>query len=278
MALVGDLLRPGRPCTCMLYAHFLAVLQVLVYAGAIMVLFVFVIMILNRDRGRAGRAVAALHRPRCIGVVAHRLPRRRGSSRSCSTYAPSAARTRRRAEFGTVAAGRRGAVHRVPVPVRGDVVCCCSSRSSAPSSSRDPACSTIRGGHRDHAAPRRASDATSADGAQSDGHERSLFNVPYATSSCSPRCCSSSARSACIMRRNALIILMSVELMLNAANMTLPRVLAPRSARCARRHIFALIVIAVAAAEAAVGLAIVVAHLPRPPQRRTSTSSRTMKH
>ncbi len=32
----------------MLYAHFLAVIQVLVYAGAIMVLFVFVIMMLNR--------------------------------------------------------------------------------------------------------------------------------------------------------------------------------------------------------------------------------------
>jgi len=32
----------------MLYAHFLAVIQVLVYAGAIMVLFVFVIMVLNR--------------------------------------------------------------------------------------------------------------------------------------------------------------------------------------------------------------------------------------
>jgi NADH-quinone oxidoreductase subunit J len=32
----------------MLFAHFLAVIQMLVYAGAIMVLFVFVIMILNR--------------------------------------------------------------------------------------------------------------------------------------------------------------------------------------------------------------------------------------
>ncbi len=32
----------------MLYAHFLAVIQVLVYAGAIMVLFVFVVMILNK--------------------------------------------------------------------------------------------------------------------------------------------------------------------------------------------------------------------------------------
>jgi NADH-quinone oxidoreductase subunit J len=51
----------------MLYAHFLAVIQMLVYAGAIMVLFVFVIMILNRPEdepvapsGRAGQAVAGL--------------------------------------------------------------------------------------------------------------------------------------------------------------------------------------------------------------------------
>jgi NADH-quinone oxidoreductase subunit J len=51
----------------MLYAHFLAVVQMLVYAGAIMVLFVFVIMILNRPEdepvapvGRAGQAIAGL--------------------------------------------------------------------------------------------------------------------------------------------------------------------------------------------------------------------------
>jgi NADH-quinone oxidoreductase subunit J len=48
----------------MLYANFLAVVQMLVYAGAIMVLFVFVIMILNRPEdhpvgsgGRIGRVV-----------------------------------------------------------------------------------------------------------------------------------------------------------------------------------------------------------------------------
>lgn len=48
----------------MLYAHFLAVIQLLVYAGAIMVLFVFVIMILNRPEdepvapsGRAGQLI-----------------------------------------------------------------------------------------------------------------------------------------------------------------------------------------------------------------------------
>jgi NADH-quinone oxidoreductase subunit J len=36
-------------CYAILFAHFLAALQVLVYAGAIMVLFIFVVMVLNRD-------------------------------------------------------------------------------------------------------------------------------------------------------------------------------------------------------------------------------------
>jgi NADH-quinone oxidoreductase subunit J len=51
----------------MLYASFLAIVQLLVYAGAIMVLFVFVIMILNRPEddpiapsGRAGTALGAI--------------------------------------------------------------------------------------------------------------------------------------------------------------------------------------------------------------------------
>ena len=60
-----------------------------------------------------------------------------------------------------------------------------------------------------------------------------------------------------LIRRNALIILMSVELMLNAANVTL--IVFSRMWGDLSAHTFALIVIAVAAAEAAVGLAIVVA-------------------
>jgi len=63
-----------------------------------------------------------------------------------------------------------------------------------------------------------------------------------------------------LLRRNALIILMSVELMLNAANITLvtfARMWGGTDALGA--HTFALIVIGVAAAEASVGLAIVVA-------------------
>src|ERR1700761_8959067 len=60
-----------------------------------------------------------------------------------------------------------------------------------------------------------------------------------------------------LVRRNALILLMSVELMLNAANMTL--LTFARMWGDLSGHTFALIVIAVAAAEASVGLAIVVA-------------------
>ncbi len=59
-----------------------------------------------------------------------------------------------------------------------------------------------------------------------------------------------------LMRRNALIVLMSVELMLNAANLTL--VAFARQHHDMRGQALAMMVIAVAAAEAAVGLAIVV--------------------
>lgn len=66
MGMVGSFI--GIAATYMLlYANFLAVVQMLVYAGAIMVLFVFVIMILNRPEdepvaptGRAGQALGAL--------------------------------------------------------------------------------------------------------------------------------------------------------------------------------------------------------------------------
>jgi NADH-quinone oxidoreductase subunit K len=59
-----------------------------------------------------------------------------------------------------------------------------------------------------------------------------------------------------IFRRNALIILMSIELMLNAANLTL--LAFSRAQHDAHGHAFAFFIIAIAAAEAAVGLAIVV--------------------
>ena len=60
-----------------------------------------------------------------------------------------------------------------------------------------------------------------------------------------------------LIRRNALVMLMSVEMMLNAVNVTL--ITYSRFLENIDGQIFVLIVMAVAAAEVAVGLAIVVA-------------------
>jgi NADH-quinone oxidoreductase subunit K len=60
-----------------------------------------------------------------------------------------------------------------------------------------------------------------------------------------------------LTKRNALVVMMSVELMLNAANLTF--LAFARQQGNGGGHAIAFFVIAVAAAEAAVGLAIVIA-------------------
>ena len=60
-----------------------------------------------------------------------------------------------------------------------------------------------------------------------------------------------------LVRRNLIIIFMSIELMLNAVNINL--VAFSEQYRHATGQVFALFVIAVAAAEAAVGLGIILA-------------------
>ncbi len=59
-----------------------------------------------------------------------------------------------------------------------------------------------------------------------------------------------------LTRRNALVVFMSIEIMLNAVNLTLLAFSRYRTA--IDGHAFAFFIIAVAAAEAAVGLAIVL--------------------
>ena len=59
-----------------------------------------------------------------------------------------------------------------------------------------------------------------------------------------------------LVRRNAIVVLMSVELMLNACNLAFVAV--SRQMGDMTGHIYAFMVMTVAAAEAAVGLAIVV--------------------
>ena len=60
-----------------------------------------------------------------------------------------------------------------------------------------------------------------------------------------------------LIRRNVIVMLMSIELMLNAVNLTF--VAFAHELRSMTGHVFSLFVITVAACEAAVGLAIVLA-------------------
>jgi NADH-quinone oxidoreductase subunit K len=62
-----------------------------------------------------------------------------------------------------------------------------------------------------------------------------------------------------LSRRNAILMLICIELMLNAVNLSLIAFNAFRPAESNAGSIFALLVMAVAAAEATVGLALVIA-------------------
>jgi NADH-quinone oxidoreductase subunit J len=79
----------------MLYANFLSVIQMLVYAGAIMVLFVFVIMILNRPEdepvppsGRIGQAIGAVSILYLVGRLAMLLVRVAPPNQAVAMNAP----------------------------------------------------------------------------------------------------------------------------------------------------------------------------------------------
>jgi NADH-quinone oxidoreductase subunit J len=72
MGMVGTFFAIAAVFT-MLYAHFLAAIQVLVYAGAIMVLFVFVIMIMNKPEDDPWGRVGRLGNVVAVGLIAYLL-------------------------------------------------------------------------------------------------------------------------------------------------------------------------------------------------------------
>jgi hypothetical protein len=117
-----------------LEAQFLAVIQIIVYAGAIMVLFLFVIMLLGvskdgaaRDdrRGSAGSrpsssaSCCSAGSPRASPRPSWGPPRCAGRARSPGT-ASSAAAWRRPTPTATSRASAGSAVHRLRLAVRGD--------------------------------------------------------------------------------------------------------------------------------------------------------------
>jgi NADH-quinone oxidoreductase subunit K len=168
----------------LLHAEFLAVVQVLVYAGGIVVLYLFVVMLANLKSA----------------PEAHEDPRRRDQHRT----------------------GRLGALRRLPRAVRGRV---------------DPAAGGDAGRHR-----AREEGAVTITPAHYVVLSAALFAIGII---------------GVLVRRNLIIIFMSIELMLNAVNINL--VAFAQEWQQAVGQVFALFVIAVAAAEAAVGLGIILA-------------------
>jgi NADH-quinone oxidoreductase subunit J len=84
----------------MLSAHFLAAIQVLVYAGAIMVLFIFVVMVLNRDETEPWAWRGFITKMIGIAVTAYTVIKLAGQLMTVTVPHPEAPPP----EFGTVAA------------------------------------------------------------------------------------------------------------------------------------------------------------------------------
>jgi NADH-quinone oxidoreductase subunit J len=74
MGMVGTFFAIAAVFT-MLYAHFLSAIQVLVYAGAIMVLFVFVIMIMNKPEDHPWGRVGTFGNAAAVALVLYLLLR-----------------------------------------------------------------------------------------------------------------------------------------------------------------------------------------------------------
>ena len=239
MGMVGSFLGVAA-IYMLLYAQFLAVLQMLVYAGAIMVLFVFVIMILNRPEdepvaptGHVGQVVGGIAILYLIGRLVDRC---------CGRRAAEQGRGARRAEGDARSATTWGSVNAVGTDLFNGGLFPFEAISIL---------LLVARGRRDRDRPAAARRRHHRRGTRMNDL---LFDVGYGHFLVLAAVLFLIGMAGVLIRRNALIMLMSVELMLNAANITLvtfSRMWADES-RC-RRTRSRLIVIGVAAAEARSG-------------------------
>ena len=251
----GHVLRAGR-IYATLSAHFLAVLQVLVYAGAIMVLFIFVVMILNREEvAPLSLAAAAPARRRWRASICSSC-----SSTSWRSALPTAGRAARRRRHASARSPPSAICCSATSSIRSRRSrCCCWWRSWAASSSRartrrrsPPTRRRLpqadrRAGQHDY--PGVAEDEPRAAG----GHHYAMPTDYYLILSFVLFLIGT---AGVLLRRNALIVLMGIELQLNGGNLAL--LAFSRQLGDQKGHVFAFLIIALAAAEAAVGLAILV--------------------
>ena len=208
----------------MLGAEFLAVIQVLVYAGGIVVLYLFVVMLVNLRAAPDGPA--APRGTRVSGLRSRRRARRR-SQRSWSiprrVRLPRPAAAPAASPAGNTEVVGMAALHRLPRAVRGGV---------------DAA--ARRDGRGNHAG--------------AEGHVTPITPYHYLVLSAA---LFTTGVVGVMLRRNIIVIFMSIELMLNAVNINLAAF--SHQLHDASGQVFAVFVVAVAAAEAAVGLGIVLA-------------------
>ncbi len=222
-------------------------LQAIVYGGAIMVLFLFVIWLLNLPVGaRAGRA---------SGAEAVRLARGGGAARG-AVHLPGAAasageiqRASRRLRLD--GEPRDDAVRRIHGRVRGDLG---AAARGGGRSGRDRAAHGRAAGEVD------AGDQVGAVwgvGTACDARRCGAAMIPLTYMMSLSAALFAIGVLGVIIRRNVLVMFMSIELMLNAVNLTFIALSSRLGSMDGQVIVF--FVMTIAAAEAAVGLAIIIA-------------------
>ena len=232
-------------------ADFLAAVQIIVYAGAIVVLFLFVIMFLGVDRAEDINVEPLVgQRPLAFVFSLITLARRPGHGghgalghrRQAGGRADPGPRRRPELAGGGAGPAGQAALHHLPVRLRGHGRAARHRRGRRRRAGPPPADGPrrARGQHRERAA------GMSLSGAWYLGLAAIVFTI---------------GAIGLLVRRNVLIMFMCIELMLNAANLTF--VTFARMLNDIGGQAIVFFVLVVAAAEVVVGLGIVVTNFRR---------------
>ena len=281
LALVGHLISLAA-LFLLLRAEFVAAAQVVVYAGAVMVLYVFVVAYVGRpdeplhSPGGALKVLGplfglALAVELCIAMLGSTL---KGISGKGAPYIPG---------FGTPAPDRAAVLDHLPVPVRARLAAAAGGGDRRRRAGAPPSARPAGRGRGQPPVPARPARRSRARWPRPPGCAPAPAPTPRPTSrqsrsavagaSARPRrgglvmaigwYLAVSAMIFCIgavgvlVRPNPLVILLCLELMLNAANLAL--VAFSRMWGGQDGQVFALIVLVVAACEVTVGLGLIVA-------------------